>query len=525
MFGIRGATILSLATFLSFFTLNADAADLHSIEIKGTKLFDSVTKEQFFIKGVAYQPRGGLLTGSDPLTNEASCQKDAQLMKDLGLNVIRVYEIYLQIDPTKNHDACMSAFASAGIYLLLDIATPQHSINRVTPEYDLTLYRSFVAAIDAFAGYSNTLGFVAGNEVSNDKSTSPASAFVKAALRDAKQYIKSNKQRYIPVGYASNDDQYIRDAIKDYFNCGDDMSRADFFGVNLYEWCGNSTFQTSGYSERTKEFENYSIPVFLSEYGCNAVTPRVFSEVAALYSSDMTGVWSGGIVYEWSQEDNNYGLVKLDASGNVTPLPDYQNLKTQLAKVSPQGVSMNSYNPSIQPSNCPAQNANWQASSVLPPTPSEGSCKCMMNSLTCVLTKAALDSANSDKTLLGTQLNAICGMSNCSDISADATKGAYGAFSFCTPEDKLSYMYSVSSNGDASRCSSSGFSMQSQPQNSDISSCSKIKATNPDTGISGGHIRVNAVSEANLNAVTYQIQLISFVMGATFFLFAVEYFM
>jgi hypothetical protein len=119
----------------------------------------------------------------------------------------------------------MNAFASAGIYLLLDIATPKHSINRVTPEYDLTLYRSFVAAIDAFAGYSNTLGFVAGNEVSNDKSTSPASAFVKAALRDAKQYIKSNKQRYIPVGYASNDDQYIRDPIKDYFNCGDDMSR------------------------------------------------------------------------------------------------------------------------------------------------------------------------------------------------------------------------------------------------------------------------------------------------------------
>lgn len=45
------------------------------------------------IYSVAYQPRGGLLTGTDPLTNEASCQKDAQLMKDLGLNVIRVYEV------------------------------------------------------------------------------------------------------------------------------------------------------------------------------------------------------------------------------------------------------------------------------------------------------------------------------------------------------------------------------------------------------------------------------------------------
>ncbi|KAM3586808.1 1 3-beta-glucanosyltransferase gel4 [Umbelopsis sp. WA50703] len=442
-------------------------------------------------------------------------------MKDLGLNTIRVYEI----DPTKNHDACMNAFASAGIYLLLDIATPKHSINRVTPEYDLTLYRSFVAAIDAFAGYSNTLGFVAGNEVSNDKSTSPASAFVKAALRDAKQYIKSNKQRYIPVGYASNDDQYIRDPIKDYFNCGDDMSRADFFGVNLYEWCGNSTFQTSGYSERTKEFQNYSIPVFLSEYGCNVVTPRVFSEVAALYGSDMTGVWSGGVVYEWSQEDNNYGLVKMDASGSVTPLPDYQNLKNQLAKVSPQGVSMDSYNPTNQASQCPAQNANWQASSILPPTPSEGSCKCMMDSLTCVLSKTALDSTNNGTSPLGTQLNAICGTNNCSDISADATKGSYGAFSYCTPEDKLSYMYTVASNGDSSKCSFSGFAMQAQPQNSDISSCSKIKATNPETGISGGRINVNAISEASLNTVNYQLQLISSTVGATFLLYAIQYFM
>jgi hypothetical protein len=131
----------------------------------------------------------------------------------------------------------MNAFASAGIYLLLDIATPKHSVNRQTPVYDLDLYRSFVSAIDAFAGYSNTLGFVAGNEVSNDRTTSPASAFVKGALRDAKQYIKSNKQRYIPVGYAS-DDQYIRDAIKDYFNCGDDASKV---GLNSVAHSAEST--------------------------------------------------------------------------------------------------------------------------------------------------------------------------------------------------------------------------------------------------------------------------------------------
>ncbi|CAO3686099.1 unnamed protein product [Umbelopsis ramanniana] len=441
-------------------------------------------------------------------------------MKALGVNTVRVYEI----DPSKNHDACMNAFASAGIYLLLDIATPKHSINRQTPEYDLSLYLSFAAAIDAFAGYSNTLGFVAGNEVSNDKTTSSASAFVKAALRDAKQYIKSTKSRYIPVGYASNDDQYIRDAIKDYFNCGDDMSRADFFGVNLYEWCGNSTFQTSGYSERTKEFENYSIPVFLSEYGCNLVTPRPFTEVAAIYGPDMSGIWSGGIVYEWSQQDNSYGLVQIDASGNVTPLTDYQNLKTELAKVSPKSVSMDSYSSNSQASQCPAENENWQASSNLPPTPSEGGCKCMTESLTCTANTNAFSAGGND-TLIGDQLNYLCSNYNCSDISADGSKGVYGAFSFCAPEDKLKYMYNFASAGDSSKCIFDGHAIAAQPSQSDLQSCSKIKATSPNTGVTGGKVNSSSTSASNSIFNQLNFSILAALSSAPLILNAVQNFM
>lgn len=44
---------------------------------------------------------------------------DADLMKTLGANAIRVYHV----DPSKDHDACMTAFSNNGIYLFLDLDT------------------------------------------------------------------------------------------------------------------------------------------------------------------------------------------------------------------------------------------------------------------------------------------------------------------------------------------------------------------------------------------------------------------
>ena len=285
--------------------------------------------------------------------------------------------------------------------------------------------------------------------------------------------------------------------------------------MNLYEWCGNSTFQTSGYADRTKEFANYSIPVFLSEYGCNLITPRPFTEVAAIYGPDMTDVWSGGIVYEWSQQDNSYGLVQVDASGNTTPLQDYQNLKSQLAKVSPKAISMDSYSPNGAASPCPTQDTNWQASSNLPPTPSEGSCKCMVSSLSCVASKTAITDTSNGTSFVGDQLNSLCGIYNCSEISADGTKGNYGAFSFCAPEDKLSYMYGIASNGESSKCSFDGHAMQAQPVQKDIGTCAKIKATAPQSGINGGRVSSSSSSSASKSLFTQMNFLMVFTAMTT----------
>ena len=49
-----------------------------------------------------------------------------------------------------------------------------------------------------------------------------------------------------------------------------------------------------------------NIAISLSEYGC-ITNERKFEEVEALYNDEMTGVYSGGLVYEFSMEANNYG--------------------------------------------------------------------------------------------------------------------------------------------------------------------------------------------------------------------------
>jgi hypothetical protein len=64
--------------------------------------------------GIAYQ-----LTPEDPLVDTEQCTRDAAAMKTLGANVIRVYHV----DPKADHDGCMSAFADAGIYTLIDLDT------------------------------------------------------------------------------------------------------------------------------------------------------------------------------------------------------------------------------------------------------------------------------------------------------------------------------------------------------------------------------------------------------------------
>lgn len=241
---------------------------------------------------------------NDPLADSNGCSRDIPNLVKLGTNTVRVYDI----DINGNHDSCMNALANAGIYVVADLGSPNSSINRDSPSWDATLYARYSKVVDLMSKYSNTLGFFAGNEVTNNATNADAIPFVKAAVRDMKSYIKQKGYRTMGVGYAADDDATIRDSVRAYMNCGDASDSIDFFGYNIYSWCGtDSSFQTSGYADRTKEFSNYSVPAFFAEYGCNQPAPRHFEDTPVIYSSQMDNVWSGAIVYEYFEAANDYG--------------------------------------------------------------------------------------------------------------------------------------------------------------------------------------------------------------------------
>lgn len=300
-----GLTLTAAATLVAA----CAAADLDPIVIKGSKFFYKTNGTQFFMKGVAYQQEyagnGSVSAGSsyiDPLADEEICTRDVPLLAQLQTNTIRVYAV----DPTANHDPCMQMLSDAGIYVVADLGEPKNSINRDAPEWNQQIYSRYTAVVDTFSKYTNTIGFFAGNEVTNLPNNTVASAFVKAAVRDVKAYIVTKNYRPMGVGYATNDDEQRTD-LADYFDCGDARSGIDFLGYNIYSWCPPSNYQESGYQDRTQEFSSYNVPVFFAEYGCNKRRPRTFDEVGTLYGSAMSRVWSGGIVYMYFQEANDYG--------------------------------------------------------------------------------------------------------------------------------------------------------------------------------------------------------------------------
>ena len=380
---MRSSTLVAAAAGLL-----ASVAAIPTISVKGSKFYTS-DGAQFYIKGqqfnvhsktafltisagIAYQ-----LTDEDPLINGTQCALDASLMKTLGANTIRVYHV----DGSADHSDCMNTFADAGIYLFVDMDTFDTAIDQNNPHWNETQLQAFEKVMDEFQKYNNTAGLFVGNEILTMANGSVAAPFIKSATRDTKAYRNSKGYRDIPIGYSAADIASLRPMLQNYLACGSNSSEnIDFFGLNAYEWCGDVTYTTSGYSQLTVNATDYPIPIFFSETGCNTAEPRTFEDQSAIFGDQMNGIWSGAIVYEWIEEANNYGLISYGTTASVNPTatdgppdgytrtgtptpvsPDFSNLSNQWKTLTPSGTSENAYTPSLTAPVCPGYTANvWE---------------------------------------------------------------------------------------------------------------------------------------------------------------------
>ncbi|EXJ57369.1 hypothetical protein A1O7_07716 [Cladophialophora yegresii CBS 114405] len=379
MISLRASVLLLFAAF--WLGVNA----IPTISAVGSKFFTSDGK-QFFVKGKSR------LVEDDPLVNTTQCQLDASLMQELGANSIRVYHV----DASQDHSGCMNAFAAAGIYLWVDLDSFKTYIRYADESsWNATKSDSYRAVLDEFQQYDNTAGCFVGNEVLNVLEDSGAAPYLLAAAVDIKSYRDARGYRKIPIGYSATDTAVLRPMLQDYLACRPNATeRLDFYSLNSYEWCGDSPdFQTSGYVGLQALAEDYPIPIFFSEDGCNTVPPRTFNDQATIFGPEMVDTWSGAIIYEWIQELNNYGLVEYGPAvgpevnqgstivqgftrqGVPTPIsPDFSNLQEQWKTLNPTGVNSAQYAATVKTTapSCPASTAGGWTVDPSAPLPTVG---------------------------------------------------------------------------------------------------------------------------------------------------------
>lgn len=427
---------------------------------------------RFYIKGIAYQPQGQEVSNAnspfsepdtfiDPLADSAGCSRDLPNLQSLGVNAIRVYSV----DSTRNHDSCMSALSKAGIYTIIDLSLPSNgSIDRASPAWSTNLLDEYINTINVFNKYDNVLAYNVGNEVVTFNLTF-ISPYVKAAARDIKAYLTSIGSSAL-VGYAAiNGASDFRLPLANFLSCDPSGTNSgstsiDLYGLNNYAWCGNSTFQAS-YASIDADYAGYNVAAYFSEYGCITSPPRLWTEVVALFSDQMTPIWSGGVAFSYfpaTSDQGQFGMVTLSSDNTTaTPTADFNRLQSQYSQVtfvnSPSLGSSSATYPS-----CPTSNDTFFSSTTLPPTPSDKACNCLEQSLSCRFTPVT----SNFNVEVGQLIDAACNFLGQKGASCDAIgggNGTYGLVSSCDPTIKLSFVMSEwyeLNNRDPQACSFSG---------------------------------------------------------------------
>jgi hypothetical protein len=163
---------------------------------------------------------------------------------------------------------------------------------------------------------------------------------------------------------------------------------------NDYSWC-TSDFVTSGWDKKVEAFTGYGLPIFLSEYGCN-VNTRNFGELESLMHSNMTGVYSGGLMYEYTMEPNDYGIVEIkggkenggaDQTGERKELEEFAAFANALKKW-PAPTGDGGYSSTTKASECPPTDEHWAVEGTALPAIPEAAKKVRGLSHSCLLSAA-----------------------------------------------------------------------------------------------------------------------------------------
>ncbi|DBA00066.1 TPA: hypothetical protein N0F65_003732 [Lagenidium giganteum] len=419
------------ALLVAMACLQTTNAWLDPIVIKGNRFFNSKTGVEFRMKGMAYYPRPNAGNLSDVNnydwaadTHEDVWKPHLEVMKDLGVNVIRLYSV----DPTTSHDKFMCACSEAGIYVLIGMAAPCENCAILDLEppkcYPDELFTRMQMVYNAFAVYDNTLGFSVGNENNLLRKYSEGgfqtAPCVKALIRDTRNYADScaSAIRRVPIGLDSADIK-PRESFIAYYDCtvdDNEFTRAEWHGFNPYVECDpvkHTKYEDSkGLQALMKEYNatGYSRPIMFGEYGCNLgentmdgyENQRTFYDAKWMNEEpEMMDQIVGGNVFEFvteipntvakaltKEKDNGrYGVGYFDPLTcdhftipcKFKPYPEYDNLKKAYSTTKNSTLTLKEYTPTRNNIlKCPGN-----VTSKLPPMPKVDTLKCSVNQPTC----------------------------------------------------------------------------------------------------------------------------------------------
>jgi hypothetical protein len=309
----------------------------------------------------------------DPLGEDwlPELRKDIPLFHQLGINTIFVDHA----DPTQSPESALKLLQDEGIYVLLELFTninlgDSHRIQAADIDlsrlYSPSKVRKNLAVVSQTAHFPNILGYSISQSDIHSSASTRLAALHRAAVRDTKLLLREKAARQIPVGANLSFTQQFRLGALQYMTAGSPEERVDFMSFGVYDWVGPSSFFISGYKNLCEAFEPYPVPMFWAEYGAAYHgRARVMDEVDCVFSSDMTGVLSGGFLHTFGhtearraknpsvsegdgnngesedddvdsdheEDDSGYDLVRIEEDGTRQPKRDFARYQQKLADV------------------------------------------------------------------------------------------------------------------------------------------------------------------------------------------------